>query len=375
MRFLLVGISIVVVFVFLIILDRGLGTVLNTRGYFKAMNPGITVIYSTSEFEHVATISAQGIRNDLVSVPKPAGTKRILAIGDSITFGWGVDMADSWPKLLEKKLRENGMAVEIINAGVPGVGLTRSRYVCRAYAEQFDIDAIIIGLFADDLYQAAEREVGIGQFQRLILDTWPIFSRISNPIIQPAEGYDQQVVHVSEIWKKIAANDLKRDPRILLMLDPAIRGDFVSGKLNPYLVQRAIADPGFFTYLLDSKLFTFSMESTGRRLERIHNRCSKDRLPVLINFIPFSPLISKEYQNGRRALGYIMGEKLLTVDFDTQLSAVTQTNGFTYVSSLSKLRQDGCVGCYYPYDGHLTRLGHERVVESILPKVSEWLGY
>jgi acyl-CoA thioesterase-1 len=45
---------------------------------------------------------------------------KIIAIGDSLTAGYGLNLDDSYPKQLEKKLLENNYNVQIINAGVSG---------------------------------------------------------------------------------------------------------------------------------------------------------------------------------------------------------------------------------------------------------------
>lgn len=46
--------------------------------------------------------------------------KKIVALGDSLTAGYGVDLSESYPALLEKKLQDNGYQYEVINAGVSG---------------------------------------------------------------------------------------------------------------------------------------------------------------------------------------------------------------------------------------------------------------
>lgn len=45
---------------------------------------------------------------------------KILAIGDSLTAGYGLNITDSYPSQLEKKLLEKGESVEVINMGVSG---------------------------------------------------------------------------------------------------------------------------------------------------------------------------------------------------------------------------------------------------------------
>lgn len=46
--------------------------------------------------------------------------KKIVALGDSLTAGYGVDLSESYPALLEQKLQENGYQYTVVNAGVSG---------------------------------------------------------------------------------------------------------------------------------------------------------------------------------------------------------------------------------------------------------------
>jgi len=57
---------------------------------------------------------------------KPPGTLRVMLLGPSFTYGWGVDYEASFAGVLERLLAEGGFAgaqkLELINAGVPSVG-------------------------------------------------------------------------------------------------------------------------------------------------------------------------------------------------------------------------------------------------------------
>jgi hypothetical protein len=55
-------------------------------------------------------------REDLLE-RKPAGQQRVLCIGDSLTFGWGVPEELGWVRLLEDELRRDGGDVRTINCG------------------------------------------------------------------------------------------------------------------------------------------------------------------------------------------------------------------------------------------------------------------
>jgi hypothetical protein len=63
--------------------------------------------------------NAEGWRNAEVPADK-AGRLRVVAAGDSVTFGWGVDERDTYPRRLEGMLaadRALGRDVEVVNLG------------------------------------------------------------------------------------------------------------------------------------------------------------------------------------------------------------------------------------------------------------------
>jgi acyl-CoA thioesterase-1 len=47
-------------------------------------------------------------------------TPRIIVLGDSLTAGLGLDIADSFPSVLQKRLKEEGLDYKVVNAGVSG---------------------------------------------------------------------------------------------------------------------------------------------------------------------------------------------------------------------------------------------------------------
>lgn len=55
-----------------------------------------------------------------IPTPTKNGGLKIIAIGDSLTAGYGLRLDESYPKQLEKKLILGGYDVEVINAGVSG---------------------------------------------------------------------------------------------------------------------------------------------------------------------------------------------------------------------------------------------------------------
>jgi len=77
-----------------------------------------------------------GMRGPDVRDRKRRGTYRVLCMGDSTTFGWGVSDGESYPRVAEAALAELGglfgRRCEVLNAGVPGYTLQRiERYLER----------------------------------------------------------------------------------------------------------------------------------------------------------------------------------------------------------------------------------------------------
>jgi acyl-CoA thioesterase-1 len=85
----------------------------------------------------------------LVSQPAAARTLKIVALGDSLTAGYGLGPGEAFPDVLQKALREKGFDVEIANAGVSGD-------TAGAGAERLDwsvpdgTDGVIVELGAND---------------------------------------------------------------------------------------------------------------------------------------------------------------------------------------------------------------------------------
>ncbi len=92
-------------------------------------------------------INAEGFRHPDVDKTKPAGTWRAFALGDSQTYGAGVDAPQAYPSQAEALLRERapaGVNVELINAGISGYTSLQALRLVRSRLLDWDPDAIII---------------------------------------------------------------------------------------------------------------------------------------------------------------------------------------------------------------------------------------
>ena len=97
-----------------------------------------------------------GFRDRPFTIEKQPGEFRILAVGDSFTFGSGVQDEDTWPQQLEERLRaERETPVEVINAGFATGSHHVAGYVdwIRSAGADFQPDILMIGLCLNDIGQ------------------------------------------------------------------------------------------------------------------------------------------------------------------------------------------------------------------------------
>jgi acyl-CoA thioesterase I len=88
----------------------------------------------------------------------PDRTLRIVALGDSLTAGFGLPQSAAFPAVLERALKARGRRVEIINAGVSGD--TASGGLERLdWSVPDGTDAVILELGANDMLRGIDPAV------------------------------------------------------------------------------------------------------------------------------------------------------------------------------------------------------------------------
>lgn len=98
-------------------------------------------------------INARGMRGPLFQDPKPEGGTRILMLGDSVTFGFGLqDDEETLPALLAAELAARGLReVEVLNAGVGGWSPWQEATFLEREGAALDPDLVILGFVLNDV--------------------------------------------------------------------------------------------------------------------------------------------------------------------------------------------------------------------------------
>ncbi len=294
--------------------------------------------------------------------------RRVLVIGDSFTFGWGVNDNETYPALLQEYLEaRSSAAVEVINAGF-AAGYSPDTYYLYLKNEglRLEPDAIVVGLFVGndlDSDAAFENEwlttdaQGLplsirNQHSRVVdhyLVPWPIPVRYRTPILSRLHVYQG----LFDIWWELS-------PRLRAWLPTGttLYAQSPSGAADdnvPYNYRLRFADRTNTVYARVKGL-----------LAAMHKLATASGVPIYFMVIPESVQLQP---------GAYLGLAADMARPQKELAAFFGASNMTHLDLLPFLRERAAGSVlYFPNDGHFTvdgnRLAAERLGEFLQ---REWL--
>jgi len=129
---------------------RGLHEVRPDRPWLFGMRPG-AVVRGPGGVRYAA--NADGFRDRAYARPKPPGTFRIVVLGCSMAFGYGVALEETFPKVLEARLaalapREH---VEVLNLSVSGYNPYTEAALFADVGVRYQPDLVLVQFGINDL--------------------------------------------------------------------------------------------------------------------------------------------------------------------------------------------------------------------------------
>lgn len=99
------------------------------------------------------TINADGFRGPAYGPARGSNTVRIVGLGDSVMFGWGVADGRCFLRLLEARLNaaHPGTTFEVINTAVPGYNTVMQVETLAAKGLGYEPDIVVIDFVGNDL--------------------------------------------------------------------------------------------------------------------------------------------------------------------------------------------------------------------------------
>jgi lysophospholipase L1-like esterase len=378
-RALLVAFSAALTLYLTIFADRLVGRLLLPPAQSLIFPPNSAVRYQTPEFDITARINHLGFRDREYPVEK--GKRfRILVIGDSFTFGWGVALADTWVKQLERKLQAADPAVEVLNLGRSGASPETYADIAARAVPVLQPDLVLVAVLqGNDLYQSiAEPGPSPGapglSRQRLLrvalANAYPNFLRLLQQAALQSE--------VKPIWQQQAqaiAQSLSPDQRQRLQqLDPSVQQYFRTGNLNPDLVLDNIRNPDLYLNL--EQVHHPELQKGIRRmsfyLARTRELASNHGAATWLVAVPNKFYLCEKTMQEHRKLGLRLDTTLLHRNAPDSILAAEATRlhlPLVQPESLKKHCRDKKL--YYTYDGHFTPVGNQLFAEAVFAAIQQ----
>jgi HEAT repeat protein/lysophospholipase L1-like esterase len=114
------------------------------EGDFPAFRPG-TVAWPREP------VNTDGFRDRWHAKERLPYTSRVVALGDSVTFGAGLEPDEAYPQRLESVLRAEGRRVEVFNAGMIGWSTRQERLAYERLIRPYRPDLVLLGVCLNDI--------------------------------------------------------------------------------------------------------------------------------------------------------------------------------------------------------------------------------
>jgi len=96
-------------------------------------------------------INSEGLRWAEFQVNKLKGTRRLLVLGDSVVFGWGVEQDKIFPAVLQEMLDQRGLKWEVISAGVASWNTRTEFEWLKKRGFDYEPDVVLLYIVGNDI--------------------------------------------------------------------------------------------------------------------------------------------------------------------------------------------------------------------------------
>jgi lysophospholipase L1-like esterase len=308
----------------------GMYTVDDDVGY--ALTPSFNGILERSEFRHPVETNAVGLRG-AEPRPRQPNTFRIVCLGDSFTWGFGVPASGTFAAHLERTLagKYPALDVQVLNAGVPGYGTADELRFLESRSDLLEPDLVVLQFLPETDF-TENRTPAKGAFE--MQDGW---------LVTKAGALDPSRFQPG--WAR-ALDWAKR--RIHLV-------SFVSERVG-YLAMRT----GLLPQRALTRAYDFDERDARLAMDLLRNvALTADALGASTIFV-FSPgqapVLSDDASDAASAV--------------VARAATEAGVGFVDLTVPLRHRHDR-LDLYYPIDGHWTAAGHSAVAEILTAYIGE----
>lgn len=340
--------------------------------------PHSRAIWQTTEFNYTVDINSLGLRDKEINANK-GNHFRILCFGDSWTFGWGVNVEDSWPGKLESFLRAKGIQnIEVINCGQPGRYTSTYKTSIEKAVSILKPDLVLLGVLQlDDLaqiYENAFPETNVKKEKlpvtKKVMYAGKTFLKYSCKNILTLIKRKPQPANITKSWKEAANSYISR-----LTTTQMNRFNTLQDSVK-LLLQNGNLHPGFLHYFFNcpDRVFTFNdpanpntqfaLAGLNKDIEKIKSICTKNGAELLFINLPTHPFTGHHVISGPRDSLNSWLEN--NNHIDSMYRSVAERNAVPYFELTDSFRALPDKSAYFfRFDAHPTVVGYQKIADLI----------
>jgi lysophospholipase L1-like esterase len=335
--FINISLAFIAVFICFLIIEITLRlTVYNYTTYKKSPGPNSIYKLESKEYKTIVKTNSLNMRDEEIG-PKKINEFRILCLGDSITFGIGVDITQTYVKLTEKILNKDKVRFNLINGG--GLGAAPGCYdFLLKKGIAFDPDMVIVQIYiGNDFYDS--------------LDSLYSDKKLSSLVDRPDTQYLEEIPLIGKIKRMLATRICILD----FIWNRLIQIDYIDDLLFRFNIRygnRAI----YLRNYPKTEEYAVAAELGG--LEKLNNLCNSKGIKVLFLIVPDKTQVFKKK--------FLNNDKYYYKKPNEIIKNFCKNNNIPYIDFLDRYEElsvETVKDFYYITDIHWTKKGHAYAAE------------
>jgi hypothetical protein len=320
--------------------------------------------YKTTEFDVMYRINTLGLRNEEIDRAKPAGTRRLLMLGDSFTEGDGVEFEETFSHRIQKMLDTTRLGEHwtVINAGVGSYAPLLEYLYLRHEGLALHPDLVVLHLDLSDFFD----DLQYTRTARYDEHHTPIAAG-APPEEKPHGGLAAGLTGIKDYLK----DHMRLYNFVRLRIDRTLEGMRHNVDMSGNLAydKYAMLRPGYH----DPDDVNFQL--TYKYLLLIRDMLADRGIAFQVNLYPYGLQVSpREWNSGRQFWGF-KADTLYGIEPQQRIAQFCIRNNIAVTNLCESFRElsKTVYPLYHDYNGHWMPAGHALVARelyvSLLPQL------
>ena len=335
--------------------------------------PGVTLHVKRSEFDVVIRTNSRGLRGPERDYACPAGTHRVLVLGDSFAAGYYVNEEQTLAAVLERRLNDAACSsIQVLNGGTIAYSTDQEYLFYREEGRRYGAQAVVLMFYYNDLLYNIRAAGPQGEPKPLFEVQAGQLALRNVPLTPPTDGSGGRV---SEDVERIAPWRGSVGLRLL-----SLRTMDSAPRLNRWLTALGLVPPVADTPLPELWVYGPGAEipamwtTTTALLRALRDDVASHGGRLIVLYVPVRFEVNESVWELTRAR-YKMGHHWKREKVFERLDAACTELGVPLVDPREPLRAADASSrpAYYTRDVHWTSVGNELAAVAVEPAVRQAL--